>query len=63
MRALKLITCLGACVALAVTLPAQQTPQQPADQAIQLEAFTVTGSNVKRLESENVLPVTQFTTG
>lgn len=61
MRALKLITCLGACVALAVTLPAQQTPQQPADQAIQLEAFTVTGSNVKRLESENVLPVTQFT--
>ena len=30
----------------------------PADQAIQLEAFSVTGTNLKRIEMENVLPVT-----
>jgi len=33
----------------------------PADESIQLPAFSVTGSNVKRLESEKALPVTVFT--
>ena len=31
-----------------------------AEEAIKLEAFTVTGSNIKRLEIEKVLPVTVF---
>ncbi|MSU50552.1 MAG: hypothetical protein EXS37_15945 [Opitutus sp.] len=32
----------------------------PGDDTVKLEAFTVTGSNIKRLEMEKVLPVTVF---
>jgi iron complex outermembrane recepter protein len=45
----------------AQTAPAPRPTGAPADVAVQLEAFTVTGSNIKRLEVEQVLPVTVFT--
>src|SRR5829696_7593617 len=34
------------------------TPSATGDETVKLEAFTVTGSNIKRLEIEKVLPVT-----
>ncbi len=59
-RALKQLALLGAMSAAAVLGNAQVAPPPSSDEAVQLEAFTVTGSNVKRLESEKALPVTQF---
>ncbi|HRE81550.1 MAG TPA: TonB-dependent receptor [Opitutaceae bacterium] len=53
----------GAFLALTGLTPgawSQVAPTAPTDEAIQLQAFTVTGSNVRRLESEKALPVTQF---
>ncbi|MES2696506.1 MAG: TonB-dependent receptor, partial [Verrucomicrobiota bacterium] len=57
---------LAACAALPAGLLGQAAPA-PAptaaagtDTPIQLEAFSVTGSNIKRLEMEKVLPVTVF---
>ncbi|MEO5960149.1 MAG: TonB-dependent receptor [Opitutaceae bacterium] len=47
--------------ALAQSAPASSSTAA-ADPAVKLEAFTVTGSNVKRLEVEKVLPVTVFDT-
>ena len=46
---------------LAATAFAQTAPAPSAgkpEEAVKLEAFTVTGSNIKRLEQEKVLPVT-----
>src|ERR1017187_719337 len=38
---------------------AQPTPPKPgSDEILQLEAYTVTGSNIARINMENVLPVT-----
>jgi len=39
---------------------AQKAPAPADEQVIKLEAFSVTGSNIKRLEMEKVLPVTVF---
>lgn len=53
----------GAFLALLGLTPgawSQVAPSARTDEAIQLQAFTVTGSNVRRLESEKALPVTQF---
>ncbi len=36
------------------------TTAAKADEAVKLEAFTVTGTNIKRLDQEKVLPVTVF---
>ncbi len=52
-----------AVLALAGVAAAQTAPTVPAvaakpDEPIKLEAFTVTGSNIQRLEQEKVLPVT-----
>ena len=57
---------LASAVALSVaTLAQAQTAPAPSataaakgEETIKLEAFTVTGSNIKRLEVEKVLPVT-----
>ena len=53
-----------AALATAPRLPAQAAPAasaaKPADGTVKLEAFTVTGSNFKRLDQEKVLPVTVF---
>jgi outer membrane receptor protein involved in Fe transport len=53
---------LLAAFALAQLVRAQTAPTTanpaPADETVKLEAFTVTGSNIKRLEVEKVLPVT-----
>ena len=43
---------------MAAKVLATETLGNVADQAIQLEAFSVTGTNLKRIEMENVLPVT-----
>ncbi|MBP7140909.1 MAG: TonB-dependent receptor [Opitutaceae bacterium] len=59
-RALRLISQFGAFAAIAAIAIAQRAPQPAGDETVQLEAFTVTGSNVKRLESEKALPVTEF---
>jgi outer membrane receptor protein involved in Fe transport len=53
----------GAAIALALAFAAlaraqvAPAPKPDAGEAVKLEAFTVTGSNIKRLETENVLPV------
>ena len=47
---------LTAATALAQTAPAPAAPAS--DETIKLEAFSVTGSNIKRLDFEKVLPVT-----
>ncbi len=59
------ITALPAVLGLmsAVLLHAQTAsvvPPQAAEEAVKLEAFTVTGSNIKRMETEKVLPITVF---
>ena len=41
---------------------AQVAPAAPRDEAVKLEAFTVVGSNIRRLDVEKVLPVTVFDT-
>lgn len=49
--------------ALAQTAPAPATPAEPTETAgetVKLAEFTVTGSNIKRLDIEKVLPVTVF---
>ena len=38
--------------------PAPRPPAPPAGEAVQLEAFTVTGTNIRRLDEEKILPVT-----
>ncbi len=51
----------GAAALRAQTAPAPSpTAAAPREEALKLEAFTVTGSNIKRLEVEKVLPVTVF---
>ena len=62
LRSLLAIPVLGALLPLgAQTAPAPSpNAAAAAETAIKLEAFTVTGSNVKRLEVEKVLPVTIF---
>jgi iron complex outermembrane recepter protein len=57
---------LAALLALGAAQPAlaQATPQPrtppppPAEETITLEAFTVTGSNIRRLDEERILPLT-----
>ncbi|WP_414663390.1 TonB-dependent receptor domain-containing protein [Horticoccus sp. 23ND18S-11] len=41
---------------------AQVAPAAPREEAVKLEAFTVVGSNIRRLDVEKVLPVTVFDT-
>jgi len=52
----------GLLAALLVVAPsgafAQTAPSASSGEAVKLESFTVTGSNIKRLDQENVLPVT-----
>ncbi|MBI5690790.1 MAG: TonB-dependent receptor [Verrucomicrobia bacterium] len=40
--------------------PTTGGPTPGRDEAVKLEAFTVTGSNIKRLDFEKVLPITSF---
>ena len=50
----------GTSIAQVAPAPAT-TPAAPADDnVLTLEAFVTTGSNIRRMESENVLPVTVF---
>ncbi len=57
------------CALVAITavgaLPAQTVAQPPAsdpsDPAVKLDVFTVTGSNIRRIDAESALPVTVFT--
>ena len=51
--------CAVSAFAQAVSTGSPATPAKPGD-TVKLEAFTVTGSNFKRLDQENVLPVTVF---
>jgi iron complex outermembrane recepter protein len=52
---------LAAAVSAQTTTPAPTRPAAPAEeQPVQLEAFTVTGSNIKRVDAETALPVTVF---
>ena len=54
---------LAALAALPAAAAAQTAPTpRPAagEQVVKLEAFNVTGSNIRRLEMENALPVTAF---
>jgi len=59
----RLIAVAGACGLLANASPAQTVPNapnpeaKPGEETIRLEAFTVTGSNIRRLEQEKALPV------
>ncbi|MFM8337759.1 MAG: TonB-dependent receptor plug domain-containing protein, partial [Opitutaceae bacterium] len=39
------------------------TPPRAGEETVKLEAFTVTGSNIKRIEVEKVLPVTVIDAG
>lgn len=59
MKPRKLLTVLATLLAASTAANAQQAPTPNApDETIRLEAFSVTGSNIKRLEVEKVLPVT-----
>jgi iron complex outermembrane receptor protein len=59
-----LTTACLALTALAVgqTAPTSPAPAAPADETVKLEAFTVTGSNIRRTEAETVLPITVIET-
>ena len=56
---------LALAFALASSGRAQTAPTPPrvGEETVKLEAFTVTGSNIKRLEVEKVLPVTVIDAG
>jgi iron complex outermembrane receptor protein len=60
----KTLARIGALAALALATarptPAQ-TPPPPAGETVRLEAFTVTGSNIKGVDTEKTLPVTVIT--
>lgn len=51
----------GTSLALAQVAPAPSSAATTRDDPIKLEAFTVTGSNIKRLDFEKVLPITSVT--
>ncbi|MBI5692279.1 MAG: TonB-dependent receptor [Verrucomicrobia bacterium] len=54
---------LAALVASAQTRPAvPATPPAPSDETLKLEAFVVTGSNIRRVDAETALPVTVIET-
>jgi iron complex outermembrane recepter protein len=60
-----LLTSPGSALAQATSTPAAPSAGAPVstakpDDTVKLDAFTVTGSNIKRLEMEKVLPVTVF---
>ncbi len=54
--------CLASLASLPVAFGQASTPTaaEKKDEAVRMEAFTVTGSNFKRLDQEKVLPVTVF---
>ena len=47
-----------ALVFAALTSHAQTSATEPDQEVVKLESFTVTGSNIKRLDQETTLPVT-----
>lgn len=51
---------LAPAALLAQAAPAPSGAAVKTDDAVKLEAFTVTGTNIKRLDQEKVLPVTVF---
>jgi iron complex outermembrane recepter protein len=53
---------LPAAFSLGQTAPTPTVSTAGNDQTVKLEAFTVTGSNIKRLEAETVLPITIIST-
>src|SRR5947209_5554167 len=54
-----LLAVTATATAQAVRPPARATEAaQAAEQTVQLEAFTVTGSNIRRLDAETALPLT-----
>jgi len=55
-----LVWSLALLVTTSAGLRAQAVSPEKKDEAVKMEAFQVTGSNVKRLDFENVLPVTVF---
>jgi iron complex outermembrane recepter protein len=59
------LTCVLSWLSLGLSLPAQTaapvSAADDADSVLKLEAFTVTGSNIKRTEQERALPITTFT--
>src|SRR5687767_4872188 len=58
--ALMLATAASLCAA---TAPAANPPASPpGEEVLKLEAFNVTGTNIKRIETENVLPISILTT-
>lgn len=52
----------AACLTLAALAVGQTAtpPPAPSDETVKLEAFTVTGSNIRRVDAETALPVTVF---
>ncbi len=48
----------GVAAAVAQTAPQPRPSGEASDQPIQLEAFTVTGSNIRRVDAETALPIT-----
>src|SRR5688572_14619788 len=48
-------------VVTAAQPPPATPPSRPADEPVTLEAFTVTGSNIKGVDTEQTLPITLIT--
>jgi len=53
---------LSGVVLQAQSAPSSPDPKDPAESVLKLEAYTVTGSNIKRVDMEKTLPVTIITT-
>lgn len=62
-RVLLTLTLASGVLAQSVTPPASSGAGSDPERPLQLEAFTVTGSNIKRIEAETALPVTVFEKG
>jgi iron complex outermembrane recepter protein len=60
---LRLIAATGLCLLTAVAVPAQSTAPagSSAEAEVQLEAFSVTGSRIKRIDAETPQPVVRVT--
>src|SRR5881296_562474 len=61
--ALALVLAIGADV-FAQTAPGSSRPltEERKDEPLRMETFTVTGTNIRRLDEEKILPVTVLTT-
>lgn len=57
-RSLRVLSCIALVATMRLSAQVAPAPVATNDQIVKLSAYSVTGSNIKRVEQENVLPIT-----